>query len=283
MEWIESIQTAIQYIEDNITNELKVEDIAKRSYMSTYYFQKGFAFLCGMSIGEYIRKRKLSLAGKDIISTNEKIIDIAMKYGYDSPDSFTKAFIRFHGVTPTAVRKDGAMIKSFDPLKIKLSIEGGETMNYKIEEKEAFTIVGISKMFNYENSRTEVPKFWQENFYKEQKVRGTYGICIDDGNAQGEFEYIIADNYDPQKEIPSGFVKKVIPKQTWIVFECIGPMPDAIQDLEEKIFSEWLPNNHEYEISANYSIEWYTDISKYKEKSNDPKYYSEIWIPVNKK
>lgn len=282
MNWIECIQKSIEYIEDNITGDLKMEDIAKNIYISSYYLQKGFLILCGISIGEYIRNRRLSLAGNDIVSTKEKVIDIAMKYGYDSPDSFTKAFMRFHGATPTAVRKNNLMVKTYEPLKVKIIIEGGEKMNYKVEEKEAFTVMGISKTFDYESSKTEVPKFWKENFYNEKRISGTYGISIDNGNNQEKFEYIIAENYNPQMKIATGFVTKTIPKHTWLVFPCTGAMPDAIQDLQEKIFSEWLPNNKEYEIDANYSVEWYSDMNNYKNKSNDSQYYSEIWIPIKK-
>ena len=123
MEWIESIKEAISYIEDNILEDLSVKTIAEKVNISLFYFQKVFGMLCGYTLGEYIKKRRLALAGSEVLSTNEKIIDIAMNYGYDSPDSFTKAFTRFHGVTPTAVRKDGAVIKSFVALKIKFSLE----------------------------------------------------------------------------------------------------------------------------------------------------------------
>jgi AraC-like DNA-binding protein len=111
---------AVRYIEDNLDGELNAEDIAKQACVSCFYFQKAFAMLCGFTVGEYIRLRRLTLAAGELVSTDNKIIDIAVKYGYDSPDSFTKAFTRFHGVTPSAVRKEGAMIKSFAPLKSNL-------------------------------------------------------------------------------------------------------------------------------------------------------------------
>ncbi len=141
MNWSESISRAIEYIESNLTNDITIQDIADYSYTSSFYFQKGFAMLCGYSISEYIRNRKLSLAGYELLNTNNKIIDIALKYGYDSPDSFTKAFTRFHGSTPTAVR-NGAKIKEFTPLKINLILKGGNTMEYKIEGKRHLKLLG---------------------------------------------------------------------------------------------------------------------------------------------
>lgn len=253
--------------------------------MSPFYFQKGFAMLCGFTVGEYIRQRRLTLAGSELVSTDEKIIDIALKYGYDSPDSFTKAFTRFHGVTPTAVRKDGAMIKAFASLKIKFSLEGGYIMDYKIVEKDSFTVIGVSKVFKYDAARADIPKFWTEHYQtgKGKIVCGMYGICIDESIGSEEFEYLIADNYNPCIEVPDGFITKIIPKHTWAVFACKGAMPKSLQDVNQKIFSEWLPNCKDYEIAAGYNIEMYSDIADYPKGNQDENYYSEIWIPVKKK
>lgn len=163
MEWMKLIGDSIQYIEENITQELSIADIAKHIGVSTFYYQKGFSMLCGFSAAEYIRNRRLALAGIEIIGTDQKIIDIAMKYGFESPDSFTKAFTRFHGSTPTAVRKNHVMLKSFAPLKIKVSLEGGYLMNYRIEKKEEFTVIADAKTFAYEGAKDSIPKFWQEH------------------------------------------------------------------------------------------------------------------------
>lgn len=132
MDWIDGMRNAITYIEENITKDISADDIAAKAYVSTFYFQKAFSLLCGYTVGEYIRFRRLALAGSELAITDARIIDIALKYGYDSPDSFTKAFVRFHGVSPSAVRRDGALIKSFAPLKLKFTLEGGYIMDYKI-------------------------------------------------------------------------------------------------------------------------------------------------------
>lgn len=285
MNWIECIGSAINYIEEHITEELTMEVIAQQAFVSPFYFQKGFAMLCGFTVSEYIRQRRLTLAGIELVSTDNKILDIALKYGYDSPDSFTKAFTRFHGVTPTVVRKNGATIKSFSSLKIKISLEGGYTMDYKIVEKEGFTVMGVSKEFKYDTAFEKIPQFWTEHYQtgKGEIVCGMYGVCIDENKDLDGFEYLIADNYIPWKEIPEGFVTKMIPKHTWAVFPCKGTMPKSLQNVNSKIFSEWLPNCKDYEIAGDYNIELYSNPSDYPKGNQDENYYSEIWIPVKKK
>lgn len=285
MEWMSIIGNSIQYMEDHITENITVEDIAKGVGVSSFYFQKGFSMLCGYTVSEYIRNRRMALAGNDLLVTDEKIIDIALKYGYDSPDSFTKAFTRFHGVTPTSVRKDEVLLKSFAPLKIKISLEGGYLMDYKIVKKEAFTVIANAKTFPYEGAKEIIPQFWQEHFQggKGAVVCGEYGINIDLEMGQENFEYLIADPYDPQKEVLEGFVTRTIPAFDWAVFPCKGPMPTALQDVNTKIYTEWLPALKEYEFAAGYCVEYYDDPTKYEKGTQDENYYCEIWIPVKKK
>lgn len=285
MQWAECISTAIRYIEDNITEDLPIEQIARQVNISPYHFQKGFAMLCGFSIAEYIRCRRLALAGSELVSTDKKIIDIALKYGYDSPDSFTKSFTRFHGVTPTAVRKSGAMIKSFSPLKIKLVLGGGHSIDYRIVEKDAFTVAGWSQVMSYENAAEEVTVMW-ENFLTTEKsgiLCCKYGINIDESMSGNVFEYLIAGDYTPALETVEGIVTRVIPAFTWAVFACRGAMPQPMQDVNQIIFSEWLPNCRDYEIAAGYNIEKYSDPAQYQEGTRDKNYYSELWIPVKHK
>lgn len=285
MEWMKSISEAVEYIENHITENITADDVANHVCISSFYFQKGFSMLCGFSVMEYIRNRRLALAGGELATSNIKVIDVAIKYGYDSPDSFTKAFTRFHGITPSMVRKDGTIIKSFAPLKLKISLEGGYIMDYKITKKDSFTVLGVPKQFKYENAKQEIPLFWQEHYAsgKGKYVCGMFGINIDEQMGCENFEYLIADIYNPVMDIPEGFVTKLIPAFTWAVFPCKGPMPISLQNVNTKIFSEWLPALKEYEFAAGYCIEMYDASDKYPNGIQDENYYSEIWIPVKKK
>ena len=267
---VEGLQSAIQYIEDNLTEELQITDIAAKAYVSAFHFQKIFGVLCGFTVGEYIRMRRLTCAAQELSAEDAKVIDIAVKYGYDSPDSFTRAFTKFHGISPSAAKEKGAHLRAFAPLRIKLTLEGGNMLEYKIVEKEQFTVMGRSRMFSTDTSYQEIPKFWEEH-YREgggEKVRGVFGVCLDsDGK---NFDYLIADLYMPWNEIPEGYTTRVIPAGTWAVFPYRGECPKALQDVNTKIWSEWVPNCKEYKLSGNYNLEVYLD-----------KEFGEIWVPVN--
>ena len=284
MEWMKLIGDSIQYIENHLLDDISVEDIARHIGISSFYYQKGFSMLCGFTVTEYIRNRRLALAGNEIIGTDHTIIDIALKYGYDSPDSFTKAFTRFHGSTPTAVRKDNVMLKSFAPLKIKVHLEGGYLMDYRIEKKSELTVIANAKTFAYEGAKDVIPRFWQEHHAsgKGQTVCGEFGINIDETMGTDSFEYLIADTYKGQ-EVPEGFVLRTIPSFDWAIFPCKGAMPNALQDVNTKIFTEWLPAIREYEFAAGYCVEMYDDPQKYAKGTMDESYYCEIWIPVKRK
>ena len=168
MEWIVGIQNAIDYIENNITEKLDYELIAKESFSSSFHFQRVFSILCGYTLGEYIRNRRLTLAGTELAHGKEKVIDIAYKYGYDTPESFTKAFQKFHGITPSQARSNGAMLKSFSRLSIKVSLEGGNIMDYRIEEKEELVLYGYKQRF----SGTPMDRKQQDhNFHCENRLK----------------------------------------------------------------------------------------------------------------
>lgn len=213
MEWMKVVGDAIDYIETHITEELSTEAVAKHVCISPFYFQKGFGMLCGYTVSEYIRNRRLALAGGELTAGDVKIIDLALKYGYDSPDSFTKAFTRFHGITPSMARKEGVTLKSFAPLKLTISLKGGYLMDYRITKKESFTVLGVSRIFSYENAKQDIPAFWEEHYAREKcrYVEGRFGINIDSSMGKESFTYLIADLYDPAADIPEGFEVTTIP------------------------------------------------------------------------
>lgn len=275
-DWTTGIHDALEYMEAHLTEELEIREIAKQAYLSQFHFQRIFSALCGVSVGEYIRNRRLTLAAEELTKTNIKIIDLAAKYGYDSPDSFNRAFQRFHGITPTAARKSGANLRAYAPMKIKLTLEGGSMLEYKIVEKPQFTLVGISRMFHPETSYQEIPKFWGDMMEQENcPLLGMYGVCIDSDVDDQQFEYLIADNYIPWQEIPDDCVIKVIPASTWAVFPCRGPLPQTLQDVNTRMWSEWLPNCKNYRLAMNMNIE------KYGPPADKPEdTYSELWLPV---
>ena len=271
-ELTQGLQNAIEYIENNLCDELEISKIAARAYLSSFYFQKVFNATCGMTIGEYIRYRRLSRAAEELSSSSLKVIDVALKYGYDSPDSFSRAFAKFHGITPSAAKEKGAHLKSFAPLVIDLDLKGGIVMDYKIVEKASFTVVGKCRKFNAETSYQEIPRFWEEHYATGggEIIKGVFGVCLDgDGK---EFEYLIADLYFPWSKIPDGCTTKAIPAGTWAVFPYHGECPEALQSVNTKIWTEWLPNSTEYELAGNYNLEFYASETD-----------GEIWVPVKRK
>ena len=297
MEWLTCIKTTLSYIEDNLTENITVSDIAKEVNLSPFFLQKGFSVVTGYGISEYIRNRRLSSAAQELISTDEKIIDIAYKYCYETPESFTKAFSRFHGATPSQVKDKKAIPKKFLPQKVEIIIHGGFQMDFKITTMFPFKVIGFQREFSYENAYSEIPKFWDEvcekyasnvyagnapaNEYENALIDnciGEYGICIDDAG-DGKFRYLIAGKYCGGN-VPEGMAVYEFPMGEWAVFNCVGPCPEALQELNTKIFKEWLPGNPDYEISGNANVEWYDCVNG--EKSDDD-YHSAIWVPIKKK
>ena len=296
MEWLTSIRTAIDYMEEHLTDNISAQDVADRVYLSPFFLQKGFSLMTGYGIGEYIRNRRLYRAALDLKETDDKVIDIALRYGYETPESFTKAFSRFHGATPSQVR-GGAAINTFLPLMIKLSIQGGNQMDYKITPMFPFKVIGFQREFDNETAYTEIPKFWDEicekyalsvyagnapaNPYEQALVDnciGEYGVCIDDIGG-GKFRYLIAGKYTGGA-VPEGMVVYEFPRNEWAVFNCIGPNPQTLQSVNTRIFSEWLPGNPDYELSGNATVEWYDCVNG---EMTDPDYHSAIWVPVKRK
>ncbi len=296
MEWLISIRTAVDYMENHLEDNISAQDVADRVYLSPFFLQKGFSLMTGYGIGEYIRNRRLYLAALDLKETKDKVIDIALRYCYETPESFTKAFSRFHGATPSQVRA-GASITVFLPLTIRLSVQGGKQMDYKITPMFPFKVIGFQKMFDNETAYAEIPKYWDEicekyaldvysgkapaNPYEQALMDnciGEYGVCIDDIGG-GKFRYLIAGKYTGG-DVPEGMVVYEFPRSDWAVFNCIGPIPEALQSMNTRIFREWLPGNPEYELFGNASVEWYDCVNGEK---TDPDYHSAIWVPIRRK
>lgn len=291
MEWIGSLKLAINYMEKHLLENISADEVANAVYMSPFYFQKGFKIMTGYSVGEYIRYRRLYMAALEAISQNEKIIDLAYKYGYDTPESFTKAFSRFHGVSPKQMQGDAKKIKTFLPLRINVSVKGGNDMDYVVEKMEEMKVIGYERNFSYETSYKEIPKFWDEfcadctNGKNDEQIQaiseecmiGEFGICIEDNSKEKEFLYMIAGKYNGNN-VPQGMKIFEIPALEWAKFKCTGPMPGSLQAVNTQIFKEWLPGNPDYEIATGMNIEWYS-----KGDCSAIDYESEIWIPVKKK
>ncbi|MGN0621928.1 MAG: AraC family transcriptional regulator [Porcipelethomonas sp.] len=297
MEWISALRNAINYMEEHLLDDINAQEVSKQVYMSPFYFQKGFQIITGFSVSEYIRNRRLYLAALEIASGHDNIIDIALKYGYTTPESFTKAFSRFHGTTPVQMRREHIAAKIFLPLKISIVIQGGNKMDYTVSTMPGFKVIGFARDFSFENSYREIPLFWNEINEKYSKPAyegnqpknefekaiienriGEYGVCIDNTGSDKTFRYLIAGKYSGG-EVPDGMEIYEFPQYEWAKFQCIGPMPSALQTLNTQIFSEWLPNNPDYEIAAGVNIEWYSCDGNI----TDIDYKSGIWLPVKKK
>lgn len=284
MNMLECMNMTIAYIEEHLLEELHMPIIAKAAGCSERDVQQVFYALTGISVAEYVRRRRLSLAGYELQKGKQSVLDVALKYGYTSPDSFTRAFRQLHGITPSEVKKGGRLLKSYGRITFVLTIKGVNAMNYKIVEKEEMRIIGFRKWFSTENNSqmTEIPKMW-DAVTEEMKKRitelsnneGVVGLCADMYN--GGFDYWIGCMSD--KECPKDLENMIIPASTWAVFEIIGsmrPLPNAMQDIWKRIYSEWLPNSG-YEHAMLPEIEYY---SAGDMMAND--YRSEIWIPVKK-
>ena len=278
MDWIRTINNAIAYMENHLTDEITLADIAKHVNLSAFHFQRAFSLLTEMSPAEYLRKRRLSQAGADLLSGEVKVIDVAMKYCYDSPESFTKAFTRFHGVSPMQVKK-GSPVQFMNRFTVRITIEGGCIMEYNIEKWEAMDLLVHAKTFHAETCEAEIPKFWDEYYANAEyrKIPGYLGLCAQQKTDGDEFRYGIGCKASDVEGIPEGFGIIHIPEYTWAVFKCVGPVPESIQAMWERIYKEWLPVA-EYELIPDYDIENYLP--------GDPSsrdYVSEICIPVRKK
>ncbi|MBS4537686.1 AraC family transcriptional regulator [Clostridium sp. D2Q-11] len=286
MDFIQNLQRAIDYMEENILEPITYEDVAKHVYMSNYHFHRTFSLVTNITANKYIRNRRLSMAGQELSISDAKVIDIALKYGYDSPESFTKAFTRFHGISPNKARNAGTELKSFNPLIIKIKLEGGTVMDYRIEEREPFKLLAKVRKFKNEiiseEGNTDIPDFWKEssengvfNVLKQKASNyDVYGVCAPISKESTHFDYGIGMEYSGDT-VPEGYKIWEVKPTLWAVFKCIGKDPECIGEIWERIFSEFLP-------SSEYSMLDDTDFELYSENLGE-NVFCEIWIPVKKK
>ncbi|MEJ9228027.1 AraC family transcriptional regulator [Peribacillus butanolivorans] len=286
MGWVESIQKAINYMEEHLLDDLTIESISRQANASAFHFQRTFTILTDISVGEYVRRRRLTLAAQEISRTNCKIIDLAYKYGYDTPEAFSKAFRRQHGVSPSEARKYIGKLTFYERLVIQVILKGEIPMKYNIIERDSFQLIGIKREFSLVNGENliGIPKLWdkvnsdgtddQLGKLNNGQIKGLLGVCVDKRILEQNetMDYWIATEYDGQ--VPEGYSSLTIPASKWVIFEVHGPMPDAIQEVWKRIFSEWFPTSG-YEHAGTPEMEVYTD-----DDASNPDYYSEIWIPV---
>lgn len=290
MDWITGISKAIDYIEEHITEPTDYARAAKEACSSPFNFQRVFALLCGYTLGDYVRMRRLTLAGEELLSTDAKVIDVALKYGYDSPESFSRAFTRFHGVSPSAVRK-GAAIRSFSRICVKLILTGGSIMEYRIEKKQAAKIICRRREFTKpgdDYTNREIPEFWNEcgrdgsiqklcGYIKDSaQFKGLLGMCFSTEMTDSGFPYGIGAEYDGESD-PQDFEIVEIPAYTYAVFTVRGKMPDAFRETYRKICTEFFPQSG-YEYGNGVEIEVYPSADV-----QNPDYTCEIWIAVKPK
>lgn len=282
MEWIERLNNAINYIEESLTEEIDFDEISKIALCSPYHFQRMFSYLAGVPLSEYIRRRKMSKAAVDLQDENNKVIDVSFKYGYDSPTAFNRAFQRMHGIAPSEVRGSGRSLKAYPPISFQISIKGVSAMDYRIEKKKAFRIVGVSSPLEKEIEKNfqVVPAMWGQAAQNgtigklatmmEGTIKGILGVSSCNEESDWRYFIAVASDQPVEKELE----EFMVPEATWAIFTGEGSNL-SIQELERRIVTEWLPTSG-YEYGNAPDIEVYIS-------PNPENAVYEVWIPVVKK
>lgn len=275
MDWIRQLNDAMSYVEENLAGEITLEGAARRAACSAYHFQRMFPYMTGISFSEYVRRRRMTAAAMDL-AEGAKVIDTAARYGYESPTAFNRAFQAVHGLPPSAAQVRGAALRSFPRITFTLSIKGEEAMEYRIEEREAFRAVGFAmrEPMTLEDCFEKVPGFWAQVSGEIPRLAalmdgsgplGILGVSACDGGRFSGY-YIAAATRAPA---PEDMETYTVPAATWAVFPCHGPIPQAMQDLQRRIISEWLP-------SSGYEYAEAPDIEVYSADN----YHNEVWLPI---
>lgn len=280
MEWINRLNDAMAYVEENLTSEITLEGAARRAACSAYHFQRMFPYIAGITFSEYVRRRRMTAAAMEL-TDGARVIDIAAKYGYESPTAFNRAFQSVHGVPPKAARVQGAALKAYPRITFTLTIKGENAMEYRIVERKGFRVVGFStkEPMTMEDCFEKVPRFWAEHgrdiprlcqLMDGMEPRGVLGVSACDGGQFSGYYIAVAS----ERPVPEGMDAYTVPAGTWAVFPCVGPVPAAMQALQRRIISEWLPGSG-YEYATAPDIEVYSPGDQSAEN-----YYSEVWLPI---
>lgn len=292
---IQLIQQAICYMEEHIYDNINYAEVAKSVHMSSYNFHRTFSFIAGMTANEYIRKRRLTLAAQELQTTDISVIDAAYKYGYESPESFSKAFSRFHGSTPKQAKRKGAKLRLFNPLVIKMIMEGGSIMDYRMEHRECQQFLALVKAFSNESINDDndhsIPDFWTEcsekNLIDPMKLlrmegkRDLYGLCSPVKDNQTHFNYGIGIVIDGDTDITkleqftnNGYSVWETKAADYAVFKCFGSDGDCLGETWSRFFKEFAPQ-------TGYTQTDDTDYEIYFE-NGESDLFCELWIPVKK-
>lgn len=283
MDWMQRLTAAVDYLETHLEEPLDASELAGITGSSAFHFQRMFHMVTGSTVADYLRRRKLTLAAQELASTKAKVLDVALKYGYDTPESFAKAFRRLHGISPSEARESGSVLKAYPRISFHLSLKGDKDIGYRIIERPAFPVIGKTRTISTKDGLNyrQVAEFWQDSLRDNTedrllpycKTKATLGICLDMDMAREQFTYMIAVESDRAPE--SGeFAARTIPACTWAVFDCIGPMPQAMQQLLGRIWQEWFPATG-YELAAAPELEVY-----FHGNARAADYRSEAWMPL---
>lgn len=293
MEWINMLQKAVCYTEEHLLEDIRFEDVAKAVNVSPYEFHRAFSFITGMTLNTYVRNRRLSLAGQELLGTDLKIIDIAMKYGFETQDGFTKAFTRFHGIAPKYARSAGAQLVLFGPLTLRVSFEGGKRIDYRIEKRDRQKFAAIVRDFPieiiHEDGNHDISDFWEECYacgridalksLQCAKKGRLYGLCAPLHGREMSFAYgvgvLLHDEPADEEALflkENGYQYWETESCTYAVFRCIGEDGDCIGEAWERFYQEFLP-------SGGYRVCEETDYEVYFDESTDG-LFCELWIPV---
>ncbi|MDD4851015.1 MAG: AraC family transcriptional regulator [Gemmiger sp.] len=281
MEWITRLNSAMHYLEEHLAEDVDYKALSTLACCSTYHFQRMFTYMAGVPLAEYIRRRRMTLAAVDLQSGTEKIVDIALKYGYASPTAFNRAFQSVHGVAPSLARTGGVPLKAFPPISFTITIQGAVEMEYRIEKKNAFRIVGRSEALQQEIEKNfaVVPNMWQKAAMDgtlaalaammDGEPKGMLGVSACNEAEKWRYYIAVASN----QPLADTFEAYLVPAATWAIFPGSGS-GQSIQELEKRIVTEWLPSSG-YEYANAPDIEVYLN--------PDPQNATyEVWIPVTK-